>query len=125
MPPDTRHYASSGLGIPDFAVDTERDEGQSVVTVSGEVDVETAPRLRKALISAGDVPAPKVVVDLRAVTFLDSTGLGVLVAGLKRARENGGDLRLVATGSHILRMLAITRLDSVFAVYPEVAAARG
>ena len=124
MSPDTRHYVSSGLGIPDFAVATQRDESQSVVTVAGEVDVETAPRLRKALISAGDVPAPMVVVDLREVTFLDSTGLGVLVAGLKRARENGGDLRLVATSSHILRMLAITRLDSVFSVYPDLGAAR-
>ena len=124
MSPDTRHYVSSGLGIPDFAVATLRDESQSVVTVTGEVDVETAPRLRKALISAGDVPAPMVVVDLREVTFLDSTGLGVLVAGLKRARENGGDLRLVATSSHILRMLAITRLDSVFSVFPDLAAAR-
>jgi anti-sigma B factor antagonist len=124
MTPDTRHYVSSGLGIPDFAVATKRDSGESVVTVSGEVDVETAPRLRKALISAGALPSPRVVVDLREVTFLDSTGLGVLVAGLKRARENGGDLRLVATSSHILRMLAITRLDSVFAVFPEVSAAR-
>ena len=60
MSPDTRHYVSSGLGIPDFAVATLRDESQSVVTVAGEVDVETAPRLRKALISAGDVPAPRL-----------------------------------------------------------------
>ena len=82
-----------------------------------------APRLRNALITTGDKPATTVVVDLREVTFLDSTGLGVLVAGLKRARENGGDLHLVATGSHILRMLAITRLDSVFAVFPDVSAA--
>ncbi len=124
MSPDTRHYVSSGLGIPDFAVATDHDEGRSVVTVTGEVDVETAPRLRKALISAADVPAPMVVVDLREVTFLDSTGLGVLVSGLKRARENGGDLRLVATSSHILRILAITRLDSVLSVYPDLSAAR-
>src|SRR4051794_41985690 len=94
MTPAIRHYASSDLGIPDFAVAIDCGERRCVVTVTGEVDVETAPRLRSALLSTADQPALMVVVDLRDVTFLDSTGLGVLVAGLKRARENGGGLHL-------------------------------
>jgi anti-sigma B factor antagonist len=113
----------SGLGFPDFSVAQHREGSAGLVTVSGEVDVETAPRLRKAILAVLEEGGQDLVVDLRSVSFLDSTALGVLVAGLKRAREAGGDLQLVATGTHILRMLAITRLDAVFNVYPDLESA--
>ena len=58
----------------------------------------------------------RLVVDLEGVEFMDSTGLGVLVSCLKRAKEHGGDLSLVCTSPQILRVLSITGLDKVFEV---------
>jgi anti-sigma B factor antagonist len=78
-------------------VDIERSEAVDsvVVAVRGELDMDSAPSLRGALLEAiGEGPAPRVVVDLEGVDFIDSAGLGVLVGGLKRARAHGPDARL-------------------------------
>jgi anti-sigma B factor antagonist len=111
-------------GSADFLLASRVEGDEGLVSVTGELDLTTAPRVRTALMEAIGAGGKDLVVNLVGVTFLDSTALGVLVAGLKRAREAGGDLRLVATSSHILRMLAITRLDCVFSVYADVASAR-
>jgi anti-anti-sigma factor len=63
-----------------------------------------------------------VVVDLRDVGFVDSTALGALVGLTRRARERGGDLRLVVDNSHVLRVLRVTNLDSLISVLPELPA---
>jgi anti-sigma B factor antagonist len=89
--------------------------GRTVVTVHGEVDLATSPALRDCLASIlGD---DRVVVDLDDVGFIDSTGIGVLVGAVKRARNNGGDLSLVCTQRRILKVLEITGLTQVFSVY--------
>ena len=67
----------------------------------------------------------QIVVDLEAVDFLDSTGLGVLVGGLKRVRSHDGDLALVCTQRRILKVLEITGLTKVFTIYESVDAAIG
>jgi anti-sigma B factor antagonist len=101
-------------------------EDVAVVAVRGELDLEGAPDLRLALIEAIDEnPGRRVVVDLEAVDFLDSAGLGVLVGGLKRARSNDGDLALVATGRSVLKVLELTGLTRVFAIHASRAAALG
>lgn len=97
----------------------------AVVEVHGEVDVHSAPALRDSLtelLGAGGTN-PTVVVDLSDVSFLDSTGLGTLVAGLNRAKELGGSLPLVCQQDRILKLFRITGLDSVFSIYPTVDAA--
>ena len=95
-----------------------------VVAVHGELDVEGAPSLRLALVEAiGEGPAPRVVVDLEGVDFIDSAGLGVLVGGLKRARSHDGDLVVVATGRSVTRVLELTGLTRVFEIHPSRAAA--
>jgi anti-sigma B factor antagonist len=119
-----RKRTPAAPGATGFSLSRQVEGTQGLVTATGELDVETAPRLRNAVMDTLEAGGRDLVVDLVAVTFLDSTALGVLVAGLKRARQDGGDLRLVATSSLVLRMLAITRLDSVFSVHPTVAAAR-
>jgi anti-sigma B factor antagonist len=95
----------------------------TVVAVRGEVDVATAPRLREQLIALVAQGETRLVVDLEAVDFLDSTGLGVLIGALKRVRLAGGDLSLVCTHARILKVLEITGLTQVFAVHPTVDAA--
>ena len=96
----------------------------AVLAVSGEVDVATVPRLREQLhgLVASGTP-PDRGVDLDAVDFLDSTGLGVLVGALKRVRSNGGELALVCTSPRIRKVFEVTGLTKVFALYDTVDAA--
>jgi len=98
---------------------TERDDW-AVLAVGGEVDVATAPRLREQLIGLVNQGSHRIVVDLTAVDFLDSTGLGVLVGALKRVRTHDGDLSLVCDEPRILKVFEITGLTKVFAMYADV-----
>ena len=98
-------------------------DGVPVLSVRGEVDVSTAPRLRQALIELATDGRERVVVDLDGVEFLDSTGLGVLVSGLKRFRTLGGDLILSCSQGRVLRVFEITGLDRAFEIRQSVAAA--
>jgi len=93
-----------------------------VLEVRGEVDAYSAPQLRDALREMGGEGA-RLLVDLNGVDFMDSSGLGVLIGALKRAREEGGELALVCTGQNLLRLLAITGLDRVFTILDSVEAA--
>ncbi|MEO5679789.1 MAG: STAS domain-containing protein [Acidimicrobiales bacterium] len=94
-----------------------------VVAVSGEVDIATAPKLREKLVELASQGAQQVVVDLEAVEFLDSTGLGVLIGGMKRLRGLEGDLTLVCTQPRILKVFEITGLNRAFSIYETVDAA--
>ena len=107
----------------DLSVNTRTDEGVSVVEVAGEVDVYTAPTLRQHLREASGGPAPRVVVDMTEVKFLDSTGLGVLVGAMGRVKEADGTLRLVVSSDHILKVLRITGLDALIPVDADAATA--
>src|ERR1700752_5128245 len=97
------------------------DPGFTVIAVSGEIDVYTGPKLREKLISLVDAGSYQLIVDMEGVEFLDSTGLGVLVGGLKRVRAQDGWIDLVCTQSRILRIFKITGLNKVFSIYDTVA----
>jgi len=95
-------------------------DGIEVVDVQGEIDMYTAPRLRELLIDLVSKGSYQLVVNLDKVGFLDSTGLGVLVGGLKRVRAHDGSLDLVCTQKRILKILKITGLTEVFGIYATV-----
>lgn len=90
---------------------------RTVVEVGGEIDVYTAPQLRTALNDAVADGARRIVVDMSGTEFLDSTGLGVLVGGLKRVRTLDGDLELVCSSEKILKVFRITGLTKVFTLH--------
>jgi anti-sigma B factor antagonist len=92
-----------------------------VLHVAGELDVAGAARLRQALAGPVGCGFVDLVVDLRCVTFVDSTGLGVLVATLRRVRRRGGRLQLVVRAPAMVRLLRISSLDDVFVVHEELA----
>ena len=92
----------------------------TVIAVSGEIDVYTAPKLREKLVSLVESGSYHLIVDMEGVEFLDSTGLGVLVGGLKRVRAHDGDIDIVCTQGRILRIFKITGLSNVFAIYDTV-----
>ena len=91
-------------------------EDRPVLDVVGEVDVYSAPELRERLAELLNASAPSLIVNLADVTFLDSTGIGTLVAGLNRAVQFGGTLTLVSDHDRILKLFRITGLDSVFSI---------
>ncbi len=95
-------------------------DGFEVVDVEGEIDISTAPRLRELLIDLASKGSYQLIVGLDKVGFLDSTGLGVLVGGLKRVRPHDGSLDLVCTQERILRLFRITGLTKVFGIYQAV-----
>ncbi|MCL2584040.1 MAG: STAS domain-containing protein [Streptosporangiales bacterium] len=97
--------------------------GRTVIAVGGEVDVYTAPRLREAIAAHVDNGAYRLIIDLDTVDFLDSTGLGVLVGGLKRVRAHDGSIDVVCTQGKILKIFRITGLDKVFSIHESVPAA--
>lgn len=109
----------------DLTTDVRRAKGTAWVTVSGEIDVHSAPGLRERLGAAMTGDVDRVVVDLEQVTFLDSTGLGVLVAAHKALRAAGHGFALVCSTPRVLRIIEITGLDRVFTVHPDATAALG
>ena len=94
--------------------------GWAVLTVSGEIDIATAPSLRERLHGLLADDKHQLVVDLDDVGFLDSTALGVLVGVLKRARSEGGEVRIVCTQPRVRKVFEITRLDSAFDLFDSV-----
>ncbi len=106
-----------------FGVD-ERIEGDLLhLAVRGELDLATAPALRERLYGAADRSSGPLIVDLLAVTFIDSTALGVLIGTQERCQEHGIDLRLVLEDARILKIFEITGLTELFAIAPTVAEA--
>lgn len=100
----------------DLRLRSRKSGAASVVEVGGEVELHSASQLRDELIHASESENPCVVVDLSRVTFIDSTGLGVLVGALKRVRERGA-LSLVCPQRAVKRVFEITGLTQVFPIY--------
>jgi anti-sigma B factor antagonist len=94
-----------------------------VVTVRGNLDVDSATVLGTALDQVLDRPRPRIVVDLSGVEFCDSTGLGAFVAGHNRAHNAGGWVRLAAPSDWMRQLLDTVGLTGRVAVYPGVAEA--
>ncbi len=109
----------------DFALSTSRVEDYAVVAVTGELDVYTAPALEEALGDLVDAGSVRVVVDLTGVSFMDSTGLGLLIKALKWTREHGGALHIVANTDRVLKVFKVTGLDSVLSLHATLDEATG
>jgi anti-sigma B factor antagonist len=94
-----------------------------VVSIAGELDVATAERLREELDLTAERGARRVIVDLIGLTFIDSVALGVLTAGARRLRKEGGVFVIVSQDPRILRVFEITGLDRVFRIERSLAEA--
>lgn len=98
---------------------SQQDGSVCTVRLDGEVDVYTAPQLKEELVSLIQGGCTHVIVDLEHVGFIDSSGLGVLVSALRRAREKDGAVRIVCTRESILKIFRITGLDKVFPIFSD------
>ena len=101
----------------DLSLETRQENDRTVIEVGGEIDVYTAPKLRERIIELVDEGQYHLVVDLEKVEFLDSTGLGVLVGGLKKVRAHDGSLQLICTQERLLKIFRITGLAKVFVIH--------
>ena len=101
------------LRTSDFAL----DEHTHVIEVEGQVDLYSAPDLKERALNVVDRGNTRVIIDLSKVSFMDSTGLGVLIGMLKRLRETNGSLALVVTDYDIERLFELTGLDGTFAIF--------
>lgn len=90
--------------------------GVQIVSIGGEVDMHTAPRLDEEIAAAMELGARRVVVDLAGTSFIDSTVVGVLLRAHQRLSGQGGQLVLVADDPRILRVFQLTGLDRRFAI---------
>jgi anti-sigma B factor antagonist len=100
---------------PEFELsEDDLDERTHVIAVSGEIHVSTAPEFSRRLNAAIAKGKTAVVLDLTGTEFIDSTGLSVLLNGLRRVTRQRGRMALVCINPTVLRLFEITRLDSTF-----------
>jgi anti-sigma B factor antagonist len=91
--------------------------GWTVVEIDGDVDAHTAPMIREGVIQLLDEGHRHLVLDLGFVTFMDSMGLGAIVAITKRIREHDGSLRISSASGRILRIFEISGLGETYEIY--------
>jgi len=109
-PSEVREYV-------DLSLETRHEDGHTIIEVGGEIDVYTAPKLRDKITELVGNGNYHLVIDMEKVDFLDSTGLGVLVGGLKKVRAHDGSMRLICNQERLLKIFRITGLAKVFVIH--------
>lgn len=97
-----------------------KQDGRAVIRLTGRLDFLSSGEARQRFVDAVKLGQRALVVDLGEVQFIDSSGLGALIGGLKAARQAGGDLRIARAGEQARTVLALTSLDRVFRIYDSV-----
>jgi anti-sigma B factor antagonist len=109
--------------VVDLSLETRHTDDVTIVSVGGEIDVYTAPKLRDKVTELVGEGHYQLVIDMENVEFLDSTGLGVLVGGLKKVRAHDGSMEIVCNQDRLLKIFRITGLAKVFTIHDSEAAA--
>lgn len=110
--------------VPHFELSEESSgEGAHIILVRGEIHVSTAPEFAQRLTAAIESGKTRVVLDMAGVEFIDSTGLSVLLNGLRLVSQMHGRMALVTTNPTVLRLFHITNLDSTFEIFDDRATA--
>ncbi len=100
--------------------DVRWQDGTAIVAVAGEIDLSRSGEFQQALLGVLDEGPDRIVVDLADVPYMDSSGVASLVKLLSRARREEVVLRLAGPGDRVRSIFEITRLDTVFDIYPGV-----
>jgi len=93
------------------------------ISVEGEIDVYTSPKVKEALNDLINKKHYNLIVNLESVSYIDSTGLGVLIGALKKVKENNGDIKLVCTNMQLKKIFDITGLVKIFGIFASEAEA--
>jgi anti-sigma B factor antagonist len=111
--------AAAALPPIDITVD-QVSAKQTLLSVSGEIDMLTTPRLREALSGHLTTPGTELLLELENVSFLGSAGLQLLAETQQQAKDAGVGLSLICSTRQVLRPLSLTGLDHMFTVYPNL-----
>jgi anti-sigma B factor antagonist len=106
-------------------LDTDVGMNAAVVRLRGRLTMDNAAALRSTVTEALDAGRTRIVLDLSDCEFIDSSGLGAVIGGLKTARQAGGDLRIASLTAQVASVLQLTNLDRVLRPYDSVAGALG
>jgi anti-anti-sigma factor len=109
---------------PEFDISHHEENSWTIVEIHGEADVYTAGKIRAHVVDRIMEGRLRIIIDLLGVRFMDSTGLGALVAIRRRLHDRGGEVRLVLTNGHLRRLFTLTGLHSVFPIYESVDVAK-
>ncbi|MCK5162160.1 MAG: STAS domain-containing protein [Desulfobacula sp.] len=97
-----------------FKIKSKENENIGIVIVEGEVDMFTSPSLRDKLLPLFEKGVKGIIVDLKGVSFMDSSGIATLVEGLQWSKKDGKGFVLTGLGTNVLNALSLTKLDNVF-----------
>ena len=95
-------------------------ERPNVLPLEGEIDLHVSPRIAASLGAMVEEKPQQVVVDLAKVTYIDSSGLAVLIEGMQNVESYGGKFALAGLQENVRPIFEIARLDQVFRIYPDV-----
>lgn len=96
-------------------INTTKGEYSSI-QLSGEIDVHTAPKLKKELLDTIDETDNMLIVDMDSVSYMDSSGLGVFISALKACKEKECQLKLIKANERIYRLFQVTGIDTLISV---------
>ncbi|MCQ2736762.1 MAG: STAS domain-containing protein [bacterium] len=102
----------------DINIETSDLGGIKLVTVHGDIDVYSSPKVKDALYEIIDAEAYKIVINLEDIRYIDSTGLGVLIGALKKVKGSEGNITVVCSNPQIKKVFTITGLVKIFGIYP-------
>lgn len=102
----------------DINIETSDLGGIKLVTVHGDIDVYSSPKVKDALYEIIDAAAYKIVINLEDIRYIDSTGLGVLIGALKKVKGSEGNITVVCSNPQIKKVFTITGLVKIFGIYP-------
>ncbi|MDH5563633.1 MAG: STAS domain-containing protein [Nitrospirota bacterium] len=98
------------------------EQGYHIVTLTGEIDLETSPQARQILLET--VPqSTKLLIEMASVTYIDSSGIATLVEAFQRAKKNGGQVAFICLNPAVVRVLTLARLDKVFTIHADIESA--
>ena len=117
IPANVKHKTI--LGALSMEIELKDIGEHKVISVSGEVDLYNVSELKKALFSVTDGSYSSVVVDLKDVNYMDSSGIGALVAGQKKMRAHNGKFALINIHDDVLNILKLATLDRFFTIYED------
>ena len=107
--------------LPSFELDVRDDDGRVAFTPRGELDLATAPEVEEKVLAAVRTGDTQVVIDLRQLTFMDSTGVRTIVAAHKAAEESGAELRVIrpSADNPVSRVIEISGIDEALGLIDE------
>jgi len=103
----------------DLVINVRRDTAVPIIDLAGELDAYTSARFREAMIDLIEAGAASLIISMMKVEYIDSSGLGALVGGLKRSSEHGGKIVIVCDNPQIRKVFEITGLEKVFPLFED------